>query len=781
MKHFEAQFGQWVLKYRWLVMLVSIILIFLAASGGQHLRFTGDYRVFFSNDNPQLLAFDALENTYTKSDNILFALTPKNGDVFTQETLAAVESLTEKAWQTPFSIRVDSLTNFQHTWSEEDDLTVEDLVQGSRDLDAEALEKIRDTALNEPILLNSLVSPDSRVTGVNVTIQLPGLDEMTEAPAAVAHARKIADEIRTEYPGIELHLTGMLMMNNAFSEESMNDMQSLIPLSFLVMLVSLGFLVKGFTGTFATLVVIAFSIAAAMGLGGYIGYPISPPSSIAPIIILTVAIANSVHVLVSVIQEMRKGNSKHEAIVESLRLNIQPVTLASITTSIGFLTMNFSDVPPFQHLGTFVAMGVVVSLFLSLTFLPALMSILPMRVKPVKENKRDSMEEFGKFVVRNHRALLWGMAAAVVVIVSMVPKNELNDVFVNYFDDSVTFRTDTDYITANLAGTYMIAYSLESSEKGGISNPAFLEEVEAFAQWYKQQPETLHVATITDVMQRLNKNMHGDDEQWYKIPDNRELSAQYLLLYEMSLPYGLDLNNQINIDKSATKFTATLKTVSSKEMLALEQRANDWLTNNASHIVKFEASGPSLMFAHIGQRNIVSMLAGTTIALILISLLLIVALRSLKIGLVSMIPNLIPAAMGFGLWGLLVGEVGLALSVVTSMTLGIVVDDTVHLLSKYLRARREKGYDAGQAVIYAFTTVGRALVTTTIVLTLGFLVLSMSAFQLNSAMGMLTALVIVLALIADFLLLPALLIKLDEGKSNEKAIIDNNATGTAAV
>ncbi len=779
MKQFEAQFGRWVLKYRWLVMLISLILVFLAASGGQNLRFTGDYRIFFSEDNPQLLAFDELENTYTKSDNILFALTPKDGDVFTQKTLAAVESLTEKAWQIPFSIRVDSLSNFQHTWSEDDDLTVEDLVSGSSELDAESLAKIRSIALKEPILVNSLVSPDARVTGVNVTIQLPGLDEITEVPTAVAYARKIADEIRAEYPDIELHLTGMVMMNNAFSEESMNDMQSLIPMSFAIMLIILGLLIRGFTGTFATLVVIAFSIAAAMGLGGYIGYPISPPSSVAPIIILTIAIANSVHVLVSLFQEMRKGSSKHDAIVESLRLNIQPVTLASVTTAIGFLTMNFSEVPPFQHLGNFVAMGVIVSLFLSLTFLPALMSILPLRIKPLAENKRDSMERFGNFVVNNHRRLLWGMAIVVVAIVSLLPKNELNDVFVNYFEESITFRTDTDYVTENLAGTYIIAYSLEAKEKGGISDPVFLNEVEAFSQWYKQQPETLHVATITDTMKRLNKNMHGDDEQWHRIPENRELSAQYLLLYEMSLPYGLDLNNQINIDKSATKLTATLKTLSSKEMLSLEERANEWLKQNTSHIVKAEASGPSLMFAHIGQRNIVSMLTGTTVALILISILLIVALRSLKIGLVSLMPNLVPAAMGFGLWGLFVGEVGLALSVVTTMTLGIVVDDTVHLLSKYLRARREKGYDASQAVVYAFTTVGRALLTTTIVLTFGFLVLAMSAFELNSAMGMLTALVIVLALIADFLLLPALLIKLEE-KQNEKTISNLDTVNPAS-
>ncbi|KPJ89223.1 MAG: hypothetical protein AMJ53_15950 [Gammaproteobacteria bacterium SG8_11] len=150
-------------------------------------------------------------------------------------------------------------------------------------------------------------------------------------------------------------------------------------------------------------------------------------------------------------------------------------------------------------------------------------------------------------------------------------------------------------------------------------------------------------------------------------------------------------------------------------------------------------------------------------------MILIIALRSIKIGFISLIPNLVPAAMGFGLWGLLVGEVGLALSVVAGMTLGIVVDDTVHFLSKYLRARRENHLPAPDAVRYAFTTVGMALLTTTIVLVVGFLILAQSSFQLNAGMGMLTSIVISFALLADFLFLPPLLMKFEEKKDEKTA------------
>ena len=247
----------------------------------------------------------------------------------------------------------------------------------------------------------------------------------------------------------------------------------------------------------------------------------------------------------------------------------------------------------------------------------------------------------------------------------------------------------------------------------------------------------------------------------------------------MSLPYGLDLNNQINVDKSATRLNVSTETISVNELLALEQRAQSWLADNAPEI-RAEGTGPSVMFSHIGRRNIESMLVGTTVALILISAILILALRSVKIGLVSLVPNLVPAAMAFGAWGILVGEVGLSLSIVTGMTLGIVVDDTVHFLSKYLRARRERGLGPQDAVRYAFRTVGTALWVTSLVLIAGFMVLSLSAFKLNAGMGLLTSITIGLALVADFLFLPPLLMKLEEKNSEETADIDRAAEPASA-
>lgn len=762
MQDMESKIGPWVIKYRWLIILLSFVLVFAAASGGRFLVFKADYRVFFSGDNPQLQAFDKLEKTYSKNDNVLFVLTPKDGDVFTNETLKVVETLTEKAWQIPYSTRVDSISNFQYTYAEGDDLIVEDLISDAENLSPAEIKKIKNVAVNEPLLKQRLVSPSGHVTSVSALISLPNIDQTKEVPEVVAFSRKLAEEIRVLAPNLDVRLSGMVPMNNAFAESAQGDMAGLVPISFAVMFVMLLLLLKSFSTTFGIILVIFMSILVGMGLGGYIGLPLTGPSVSSTTIILTVAIANSVHVLTTFIHEMRKGTAKNDALIEALRINLQPVFLASATTMVGFLTMNFSEVPPFQHLGNFVAMGVVASFFLSVTFLPALISVLPVRVKAKVDDEDKLMLKLGDFVVKRQKKLIWGMGALILTLVVFVPKNELNDVFVHYFDETIQFRVDSDYIDKNLTGLYIIDYSLESGEEGGISEPGYLNEVESFANWYREQAETRHVNIYTEVIKRLNKNMHGDDKQWMKIPDERNLAAQYLLMYEMSLPYGLDLNNQINIDKSALRMTVSIKTMSSNEIIELEKRAQAWIAKNAKYIKAADGTGPTVMFAHIGQRNINSMLLGTTLALILISVILIIAFRSFKTGLISMVPNLVPAAMGFGLWGIFIGEVGLALSIVSTMTLGIVVDDTVHFLSKYLRAKREYGYTAENAVRYAFTHVGRALITTSIVLVAGFMVLAQSHFELNSGMGLLTAIVITFALMADFFFLPPLLMKLEK-------------------
>ncbi|HEC06777.1 MAG TPA: RND transporter, partial [Thiolapillus brandeum] len=433
----------WILRHRWLVVILSVILIALAASGARFLGFSNDYRMFFSEENPQLLAFEALQNTYTKTDNILFVVSPRDGNVFTPKTLATVEWLTKESWQLPYSLRVDSITNYQHTEAEEDDLLVADLVEDAANLTGEQLKKIRDVALHEPLLRNRLISPDGAHTGINITVQLPG-KKLDEVPEVADFAYKLAQRAMEQNPDVEVRVTGLVAMNATFPKMAQNDMQTLYPLMLLIILVTMAFMLRSISGVVVSMLVLLMAVFATLGLTGWLGMQMSPPTTSAPVMVMTLAVADCIHIIVLFLQGLRKGEDKETAMLESLRLNLGPVFLTSITTAIGFLSLNFSDAPPFRDLGNMAAMGVMVAFLLSLSFLPALLMILPVKASTRHTRGQGAMERLGDFVIRKRTPLFWGMAALIVLLVSQVPRNHLNDEFIKYFSENVPFRVDTD-------------------------------------------------------------------------------------------------------------------------------------------------------------------------------------------------------------------------------------------------------------------------------------------------------------------------------------------------
>ena len=764
-RQWAKQYAELVLSARWIVILVTAALVTVASLGVMRLGFEADYKIFFDEHNPQLLALENLEHTYGKSENVAFLIVPNDGNATSESALSATVWLTEEAWKTPYSSRVDSLANFQYTTADGDDLYVRNLIEPDELSLPRTQDHVRSIALSDPRIEGSMLARNGDVSVVNVTIELPELSgtDLLEPVAEVANfARELAATVEERYPNIDIRVVGTVMVNQTFVAASLESQLIFFPASLLLMALILGVLTRGVSGVLATGMVMVFSVLASMGIGGWFGLPFSPPLMPVPTIVLMIVVANCVHLLVTTQNRMRAGDSKHDAIVESIRLNLHPVFLASLTTTLGFLSMNFSEVPPYRHLGMFVAFGIMVSFVLSVSFLPAVLSILPFRAKKTDQSSPTfSMKRLAEVILRHRKLLFCVWLIVIPAMIVAITRNDLNDVLVHFFNKSVEFRQDTDFMDERLSGNTLLEYSLEAETSGGATDPNFLQDVSNFADWYREQHPVRHVATITDTFKQLNKSMHGDDPVMYQIPDSQELAAQYLLLYELSLPQGLGLNNQIDRSRTATRVSVSTETLNSKDLLDLNARAKAWLEENAPHVAKVSGTGPSTLFAYIGQRNIQTMLVGTVIVLLAISAILLVALRSFRIGLISIVPNLVPAIIGFGVWGLTVAQVGLALSVVVAMTIGIVVDDTVHFLGKYLRARRELNLDPESAIRYAFETAGRALLTTTLVLVAGFLIFVFSPFVPTAQVGILTALIIGFAFIADLTLLPALLMWVD--------------------
>ena len=764
---FAVTLTQRVIARRWLVIFLSLALAIAAGSGAGKLEFSTNYRVFFSDANPELQAFESLQNTYTKNDNFFYVFEPRDGAAFSQQTLDAVEQLTAEAWKIPYAIRVDSISNFQHTYATEDDLIVEDLVTDAINQGDAYLGERQDVALAEPLLRDQLLTRNAEVTAINVVLQYPEKDLM-EVPEAVNFARDLATNIETTFPDIQVHLTGVSMLNNAFAETGMADGATLMPLMFVVIFALTWLIIRSFSATFATLVIIALSSIIGMGVAGFAGVKLTPISMSAPIVILTLAVADSIHVLLSLRGLMREGLDKAEALAESVRINFLPVTITSLTTIVGFLALNFSDSPPYWHLGNITAVGIGAAWLYSITLLPALISVLSYRTKQAQGQdwSQNAMERLADTVIHNHRKLFVGVGAIVIALIAFIPTLEFNDQWVEYFDERIEFRTDSDAVQEHF-GLYPIEYSVPAADAGGVSEPEYLENLENFATYLRQQSNVTHVYSLSDIMKRLNRNMHADDDAYYTIPADRELSAQYLLLYELSLPYGLDLNDRINIDKSATRVTATLTRSTTAETRAFFENTANWQRENWPSYMQADPTSAAVMFTYISERNMQNMISGTVLAIAAIALIMMLALRSVRLGVLSLVPNGLPILTTFGAWALLVGTVGFSVATVASISLGIIVDDTVHFLSKYVRARDERRLSVEDSIRYAFRNVGVAIVVNTIILSAGFLVMTTSAFKMNVDLGLMTLLSIVFALILDFLFLPTLLLLGKRGRDAE--------------
>lgn len=758
-----------LVAYRGRFALLTMLIVIALCVGLTKLQFNGSYKIFFDEDNPHLLAHEHNESTYTKSNNLLFIVAPADGDIFTQQTLHSLETLTESSWQLPYSSRVDSITNFQHTEVIEDDLLVANLVEGALDLSQEDIARIRQIASKEDELLNRLLSDRLHVAGVNVVLNLPDDTMHAEGLATkevVAAARALRDQIIAENPELTIHMQGLSIVNNAFNESAEYDVANLFPILFLIIIVMLLVLLRSFWSSIITTIVIVVSVVASEGFIGWIGYDLNQVNVMAPIIILTLAVCDCVHILASYLHHLAlaPSNTREDKVVamtEALKINLQPVFLTSLTTAIGFLAMNTSDVPPFRELGNFSAFGVMAAFVLSVGLLPFLAVAFPLKPKKIEQSEQAWVSKLSNFVINKRVILLPGVLLVATGMASLASLNELNDNTVEYFHESTEFRQASEFMEANLTGFDVINYSIDSGVAGGVNDPEFLQAVDNFAQWYLTQPEVINVETYTKTIKRLNKNMHGDDITWYQIPENRELASQYQLLYELSLPYGLDLSNRVDMEKRSLLLSVGVVGTKAKEMIELDKRAQAWMAENMPQW-QAPGSGISTMFAHVGKQNIESMLSGSIIAIILITITLLFALSSFKFGMLSLLPNTFPAMIAFGCWGVAVGEVDLGIAVIFSLTLGIVVDDTVHFFSKYLRARQVLSRSPQEAVHYAFHMVAKPLVITTLVLVAGFSVLMLSTFNVNAKMGIMVSATIAIALIFDFLLLPALLMKFDK-------------------
>ena len=765
MKFFDKKdFAKLLIKYRYLSIGLVLIAVCLLATGLTKLTFNPDLETYFPEGHPAVIRYNEIDDMFIPTDNLIIAVHSNEGTLFNGDSLKVIEELTKKSWTIPYSVRVDSLTNYSYVKSVNDDLIVEPFIEEAEKKSIEFFEKRENLVAGEDIIYKSLISEDKKTSVVSIIVDPPGPNKEDQNSELINYILGFIEPIKESNENLDIRLLGNPYLDYISPRIVKAEMPVVMPLMLLLIFFIVFLMIRSYVAVLATFVVILMSLIATFGSIGILDNPLNQMVTTIPILIITLALADCIHLFSIYFQNRVKGISSKESMEKSLEMNIQPLFLTTISTCIGFLCLNFIEVAPLRDFGNAVAIGIGFAFIFTIFFIAPIVSFFEVKTASKVTKQTRFSTSVGSFILKNGNKLIFSITSISFLILLCIPMNELDENPTQMYAEGFTsFSSDTLWLDEKLSVTFPVNF-LATNEVGQVSDPDFLKILDKFSVWLEEREQVNHVTSLANNMKNLNKSMHGDDPEWKKIPENADLSAQYLFFYEMSLPMGLDLNSSISQDRKSTKISATLKDMSANEFKEFNNEVLGYLRQNNLENMISEPSSFRVIFTYMVEAIVNSLLYGLFIGILLITLIIGLFFRSYLLPALSIFPNILPIGMGFGLWGLFVGDVGFMVAVGMGSTLGVIVDFTVHFLSKYELARKEFKKSVEESVIYSFETVGFALIIMTVVLALGFSVLNLVTFIPIQDFAKFSVICFIGGLIINFLFLPNLLIKFDKRK-----------------
>ncbi len=752
--------AHWIIRHKFLLLFGVLVVVAALAAGMSKLQFSADNRGFLGGANQELADLRRLDDAYTSADAILVMVTPPATEAYSVDTLRALRRMTDDMWQIPYVLRVDSPIDHTHSYSLDDDILVEQPLPEDEEITPERAARFQEIVRDAPELRNRLIGPEGVTFGLVASVVLP--EDITAGRHEVAGFRDgLLAQWRADYPEMQFHTTGSIDAGLMLTRAAVDDIKLLVPLAVLAVVILFTLLVGSYKAIGAAVTVSVLGLLVTFGFAGWLGIQLTAGTAISPLAVMVLISASCVHMVLSW-QKAPAGGDNNADVAHALTENLGPIVITNVTTALGFLGLNFAQSPPLQEMGNIVAMGLMVGMVATLIIMPVGLLIWPNAPKARGLLANAHLAGLARHVVARHRVWLVVFPIAIAGAAIGISRISYDDNLTRYFDDRYEFRRDADAISAGLTGLDSLVFSFEAPEGQSIFDPAFLQQVDDFATWMETQETVVAVAGLPEILKGLHQSLNGDDPAEYRLANSSNANAQLLMFYELSLPVGQDMNTLMDVDRVLTRLSVTLRSDDSRQTRELATRADAWMMENTPEIAT-RASGITIAFARISKRNNEQMLYGLILVLIMVSAVMMLTLRSPKFGLISLAPNLVPALLAFGLWGWAFGTVNLGSTVVTTMTFGIVVDDTVHFLMHYMR-RRRLGDSPAKAIEGTFNVVGLALVITSAALIAGFVIMAASGFAINQHIGGLTAVVVGFALIADLLFLPSILLVLDRSK-----------------
>ncbi|MEQ1527977.1 MAG: MMPL family transporter [Methylococcales bacterium] len=771
---FIVRYADWVLRNRWRIILTSLATLAFLASFLARMSFDSNYRIWFDEQDPYLQSYDQFVKEFGHDDMFVVAFEDPSG-ILTPKPAETLQRLTEKLWQVAGVIRVDSLANFQALRGTEEGFSAEALFPADKPITEASLQAAKQYIKTDALVAGALISPDQkvgilrgRIAPVAVTPELPAkvYGQLTQILAE--------EQARSGY---RFYMAGGPITDQAFDQVAQSDMARLVPL-LLVVLGAVWFAVfRSFLGVAVALAISLLSVVGAMGITALAGHKLNIVTASTPQLLIGIAVASSLHMMAIFVTAKRRGLASADAVRDTLRSNMGPVLLTSITTSIGFFSFYFTaNIIPLKRLGFSAGFGTLLILLMTLILLPALLSFFPEKTpRPVFDSPwfKGFLDKLRHTCQQHPRRVVLAWLLFIAVFAAYLPMVSVDSNPVSYFKSSFWFSQSMHFLEDKGSGGAVYELVVRGNGPDSVKTAAYVNDLDTLTKYLSTQAPGgfSNVTSLSIILKNINRALHQGDEAWYTLPQDNDQIAQYLFLYGLSVPVGQDLNDRINLDSSATRVTVIRELVPTRVSRQNMDTISAWAQHNLKH-VRVEFTGRDVLYTNMSNYVADNLIQSFAWSVLMVTVMIGLIYRSWTLGLVSTLPNILPLAVALGVMGMTGIYLDVGTIMVASIGYGIAVDDSIHFFSHYWGARKA-GHSAHDAVSETFSEVGISISFTTVVLTLSFCIFLLGDFMPNFYKGLLLSVFLVVALAANLSITPAVLCLIDKTRlrrSNKSAV-----------
>ena len=780
-----TQWGHWVFGHPWLVIISVLTFSVHFISQVRHLEIDTSIEGFLLEDDPILIVYNDFRDRFERDDLVTVTIRPP--EIFDFKFLEKLRKLHQELEDDlKYLDEVTSLINARSTRGVEGELIVEDLFEDWPENEAE-LAVIRDRARENPIYENLLLSQNGELTTLAIRfstysessdeIDLSGFDDeavpltgepsarpfLTGAETLEAVAGLYAILERYDADDFELEIAGAPILTSRLTNEMTADMGTFLVVSILATAVFLYLLFRRISATLIPVGIVLLSLLTTVGFMPLLDIPMQLPTQILPAFLLAVGIGDSVHILAIFYQYRGRGESKQDSIAHALGHSGFPVLMTSLTTAGALLSFTSASLAPIHNLGIIAPIGVFFAFIYTITLVPALLAVVPIGEAPRHGARLGVVDRMLEQCAVLSTTRPWSVVAVscAILLIGIAGATQLRFSHnpVAWFPEGDPLRVSMDVMNDELKGIMSIEVLFETDKENGLQDPELLSTMKAlqvanddlrFGEIYIGKS-----LSLVDILEEIHQALNGGQAEFHVIPEDRQLIAQELLLFETSGSDDLeDVTDSLfmtgRMTLRAPWVDAYLYAPVMREIESIYQEA-------VGSMAKVTVTGLMPLLSRTFEAVIHSMARSYVIALVVITPLMMLLLSSVRLGLLSMIPNLLPIVLILGVMGYFEFPLDGFTLLIGSIALGLAVDDTIHFMNSFRRYYEETG-DATQAVHLTLRTAGQAMLVTTLVLCAGFFVFTLGYLTSTFNFGFLTGLALAMAFIGDVTLAPALMV-----------------------